>query len=167
MKRIISIFTCFFLLTSINCIAQSRVESAEKPAGAYPLIWDVALAPGIVVKRSYNSDFVLGVETRIEKKFNANVAWMASAGYTNFSSSNGFITAKGGLKIFLAPKVYLAGEIGFGEYTQGGEAFIYAPSFGIIAGKKWDLSLKYESFESNISYPSQVALRVGYRLSKK
>ena len=166
MKCTIAVFTFIILLAGINCMAQSRVDVTEKSVGPYPLLWDVALAPGIVVKRSYNSDFVLGFETRVEKKFNANVAWMASAGYTNFSNSNGFITAKGGLKIFLAPKVYLAGEIGFGEYTQGGEAFIYAPSFGIMAGKKWDLSLKYESFESTTGYPSQVALRVGYKLSK-
>ncbi|MES2372007.1 MAG: hypothetical protein V4557_05465 [Bacteroidota bacterium] len=166
MKRLISIFTCLFLLSGINCIAQSRVALAEKPAGTYPLIWDVALAPGIVVKRSYNSDFVLGVETRIEKKFSSNVAWTASVGYTNFSSSYGFITGKAGLKTFFAPKVYVAGEIGLGEYTQGGEAFIYAVSFGIKAGNKWDLSLKYEDFSSTTSYPSQVALRIGYKLSK-
>lgn len=136
---------------------------------ARPLSWDIAVSPGVALTRYYGSasKFVMGAETRIQQNFGYNFAWMASLGYTHFDAlENGYFSLKGGVKAFIEPKAYLAAEIGIGEYSEGGEVFIFSPSVGILVGKRWDFALKYESF-SDFNFPdTQLALRVGFKLLK-
>jgi|GEM_PF-2746444 len=159
MKRIL----LTLLLSASICVGFAQ-KTPSKAIG-----WDIAVSPGVALSRYYGSSskFVLGAETRIQQNFGYNFAWMASFGYTHFSAlENGYFSLKGGIKAYLEPKVYLGAEIGIGEYSQGGEAFIFSPSVGMLFGKRWDLALKYESF-SEFNFPdSQLALRIGFKLSK-
>jgi len=153
------------LILFVLCFTGTHSSAQNNPN---TLSWDISIIPGMAVA-DYGgaSRFVLGADTRIQQRFAKNFAWMVSGGYTHFSAlSNGYIHVKGGLKLFATSAVYFAGEVGGGEYTQGGEVFIYAMSIGTKAGKKWDLSLKYEDFSTFSVSDPQFAIRIGYRLSR-
>jgi hypothetical protein len=161
-----SILVILGFLFTAAATAQSQVKADEK-TNPDPLAWEVSFTPGIALDAPNN--FVFGFDTRIEKKFLPSFAWMVSAGYTQFkytNTSEGILNLRVGGKIFVSPKAYLAGELGFGAYTNGGELIIVTPSVGTKVGKKWDFSLKFEAY-SNFNYSiSQLGCRVGYRLSK-
>jgi hypothetical protein len=154
------------LLFTAAATAQSQVKADEK-TNPDPLVWEVSFTPGISLNAPNN--FVYGFDTRIEKKFLHSFAWMVTAGYTEFTYSNGsegIISLKAGGKVFVSPKAYLAAEIGGGTYTNGGGVIIAAPSVGTKVGTKWDFSFKFEAY-SNFNYSiSQFGLRAAYRLSK-
>src|SRR6478735_9713644 len=146
--------------------AQSQVKTDEKTT-TDPLVWEVSFTPGISLNAPNN--FVYGFDTRIEKRFLHSFAWMVTAGYTEFTYTNGnqgILSLKAGGKVFVSPKAYLAAEIGGGTYTNGGGLIIAAPSVGTKVGEKWDFSFKFEAY-SNFNYSiSQFGVRAGYRLSK-
>jgi hypothetical protein len=156
------LLSCFLL--GLVCVGFAQ-EKKRRPIG-----WDIAVSPGVPLK-NYHWDnrpqFAWGFETRIQQNFGYNFAWMASLGYTQFENVEiGFICLKGGIKAYLDPKVYLGAEVGIGEEIDGGEVFIFSPSVGMLFGKRWDLSLKYESFAdfNNPFIDNQLALRIGFRL---
>jgi hypothetical protein len=71
---------------------------------------------------------------------------------------------KAGVKAFLMPRLYEAGEAGAAYSTQSTDnkfSFVYAPSVGTIIGNHLDLSAKYEDFTIN-NNTKQLALRIAY-----
>jgi hypothetical protein len=164
-KSFLAILGIFLTLT-VNAQSQVAVKADEKE-NSDRLVWEISFTPGISLNAPNN--FVYGFDTRIEKRFLHSFAWMVTAGYTEFTYTNGsegILSLKAGGKVFVSPKAYLAAEVGGGMYTNGGGLIIAAPSVGTKVGNKWDFSFKFEAY-SNFNYSiSQFGLRAGYRLSK-
>lgn len=143
-----------------------------------PLRLGVSINPGMSL--GDKTGFALGADARLQQNIADNVSWILTAGYTHFfnrtfdipagtgtapaSVGYGFIPLKAGLKVFVVPKLYAAGEAGAAYSTKNTDknfSFVYAPSIGTIIGNNIDLSLKYEDFTIN-NNTKQLALRVAY-----
>lgn len=164
------LFACCILLISQSVKAQSRIEIKAGSEKTRTASWDIGVSPGVFVnRRAYVSNsFTIGGDLRFQKKFGDKFTGLVSLGFLSIDAYpvNTIYYIKAGTKLFVSPIFYVAGEIGFGEYSEGGELLIYTPSIGIMAGKRFDFALKYESY-SNLSWPyAQLGLRVGYRFSK-
>lgn len=109
---------------------------------------------------------VFGLDLRFQQQLGKGpVHWIVTPGYAHFVElQNGFFVLKSGLKTMIGSGMYLTGEIGIAEYTQGGESFVFTPSIGGVINPNWDLSLKYEQYSR---YGSQMALRLAYAFSLK
>lgn len=162
MKQFKTFLAVALLLTAICGSAQTNK----------PLRLGISVMPGVSLNNP--SGFVLGADARLQQGFgNSNVSWILTTGYTHFFKTKkdgivmfpttSFIPVKAGLKFFPSTNVYLAGEIGagFGMETGVGTSFVYSPSIGVIVGKDWDLSVKYEHF-TKYTETQQLALRVAY-----
>ena len=168
MKLTIAALSLFIGLTS--CLAQSKVEIRPETKKTSTLRFDVGFDAGFLTHFYVTPGSAIGGDLRLQNKFSNKISWIASAGYTNLrahsSTVSDLLAIKAGAKFFMTPTFYLAGEIGLGEYLNGGELLIYTPSAGFQLGKKWDLAVKHETY-SNLSYAfSQIGMRVGYKLSK-
>lgn len=155
---------------------QPLVKEAEASEPFFRL--GVSLSPGIAF--GDQTGFALGSDLRLQHSMGNHVSWILTTGYTHFFErqlnvpsptgpvikpiSYGFIPLKAGIKIFARPKLYFAGEAGAAYSTQSTDnsySFVYSPSAGVIIGRKWDLSLKYEDFTIS-NNTKQLALRVAY-----
>lgn len=130
--------------------------------------WRLGLAgnAGLASNKVYG--LVLGVDMRLQTKFDERNLFILTTGLTHFFDTqktiDGFtyVPLKAGFKTFFVPKLYIAGEagVGFGLNKGSDASFLWSPSFG-YSGKKLDISIKYEDF-TEVKYLQQVALRVAY-----
>lgn len=130
--------------------------------------WRLGLAgnAGLASNKVYG--LVLGVDMRLQTKFDERNLFILTTGLTHFFDTqktiDGFtyVPLKAGFKTFFVPKFYIAGEagVGFGLNKGSDPSFLWSPSFG-YSGKKLDISIKYEDF-TEVKYLQQVALRVAY-----
>jgi hypothetical protein len=88
---------------------------------------------------------------------------VASIGYGNIGSGEGFVPLKAGLKYFLSDMFYAEGQVGaaFSTASGGGTSFAYAPGIGYQFDTRADLGIRYESFLTR-NTTSQIALRLAY-----
>jgi len=147
----------------IMAIAISFQVKAQEP-GSWRL--GVGLNPG--VSTNSPSQFVLGVDARLQRNFGSSVCGILTTGYTHFFSkdyvpASNIIPLKAGAKVFATRNFYIAGELGagFGLDNGWGTSFVWSPSVGLAFKKGLDLSLKYEDFTKYTS-TKQVALRMAY-----
>ncbi len=143
-----------------------------------PLRLGIGLNPGVSL--GDETGFVLGADARLQQSITKNLSWILTAGYTRFfdrtytiqtqtgTTTNKvgyeFIPLKMGLKAFVVPKLYVAGEAGAAYSTMSTSnnfSFVYAPSVGTVIGNNIDLSLKYEHFTAE-DQTRQLALRIAY-----
>lgn len=160
------------VLLFVGHLAKAQTQSTN------PLRLGVSVSPGMSM--GDKTGFTLGADLRLQQRFAKNVSWILTTGYTHFFSrtfdvqtptgvvptdiSYGFIPLKAGVKAFLMPALYVAGEAGAAYSTQSTDdkfSFVYAPSVGTIIGNHLDLSVRYEDFTIS-NNTKQLALRIAY-----
>lgn len=155
MKRIFTVVAVIICSLIIN---QSKAQNA----------WRLGIAgnAGLASNKIYG--LVLGVDMRLQTKFDERNLFVLTTGLTHFFDTqktiDGFtyVPLKAGFKTFFVPKLYIAAEagVGFGLNKGSDPSFLWSPSFG-YSGKKLDISIKYEDF-TEAKNVQQVALRVAY-----
>lgn len=128
-------------------------------------------------------NFGLGITPRLQYSVNNKFALTFTSGFYHFFTKKIYLTeglgagssiendldiipVKAGVKYFVLPNIYLAGEAGASfEVENGGGPveLILSPSFG-YASKNWDIGLRYENFHGeNYNYSfAVIGLRVAY-----
>lgn len=127
------------------------------------------------------SGFSLGGTGRLQYGVTNNFAVTLSTGGDHFFakkvpgtdrrySSYGLIPVKAGVKFFVVPNVYVAGEAGAGWevlekgfFSNGQRKFVVEPAVG-YATRRWDVSLRYESATGEHYNYGLLGLRLGYAI---
>ncbi len=166
------------LFVSMLAILPINVNAQTIPAKALVLSLgaQVGLPTGQVVG---GTSFILGGDLKlhygITDKFSVT---FTTGGYHFFPIQNipgatresfGVGPLKAGVKYFVSPNIYLAGEAGAGvEVTESGfegghTKTLLSPGVG-YANERWDFGLRYEDYSGNNFHYGQLALRAGYGL---
>ena len=180
MKKISKLMLAFsFLATIFLCnkaSAQSNDSKFRFGIGADGLV--------PVGSLSNTENFGLGITPRLQYNVDKKLSLTFTSGVYHFFSkgipltvplNNGssaiiahyhldMIPVKAGLKYFVAPNLYLAGEAGAAfEVEDGGGPvdLILSPSIG-YASKSWDVGLRYENFHNSNGSAGVFGVRVAY-----
>jgi Outer membrane protein beta-barrel domain len=126
-------------------------------------------------------NFGLGITPRLQYSVSDKFALTFTSGFYHFFSKQIHLTSplgvvftgkydldivpvKAGVKYFVLPNIYLAGEAGVGFEVEdgGGPAdLVLSPGIG-YASKSWDVGLRYENFHNNTGSIGVFGLRVAY-----
>lgn len=126
-------------------------------------------------------NFGLAITPRLQYNVDNKFALTFTSGFYHFFTKKIFITegfgagssiendldivpVKAGLKYFVLPRIYVAGEVGAGFEVEdgGGPAdLIWSPSLG-YASKNWDIGLRYENFRGPYSSAGMFGICVAY-----
>jgi hypothetical protein len=156
----------------------TEVKAQTTPANAFT--FSLGVAAGVPTGNAHNySTFNLGGTGRLQYGITNNFAVLFETGGDHFFSktipgtdvryaSYGVIPLKGGVKGFIAPHIYIAGEAGagfevleHGLFRDGQTKLILAPSAG-WANKHWDVGVRYDSFTGDGNNYGTVGVRVAY-----
>jgi hypothetical protein len=178
MKKIPNLLAAFLILIGSLVFTNSNAQSLPKNTFRFGIGLDGLLPVGNL---SNTANFGLGLTPRLQYGVADNVALTFTAGLYHFFTkklyiNEGFgagssiendldiVPVKIGLKAFVLPNIYIAGEAGLGfEVEDGGgpTKLIVSPGIG-YASKKWDLGVRYENFSGgNYSY-GVIGLRIAY-----
>jgi hypothetical protein len=152
----------------------------------------VALSAGVGWDEPYG--MVGGAEVFLTRKVGKSFSGMLTAGYTHFSIQPRYknwgapyligyklkpvriIPLKAGIRMYVAPRFYVGGEVGlglnlthkgdnnYGIYANNKVHFIYSPSIGLNLTKRLDVSFKYEDYSLN-SDLKQFAVKTSYQIN--
>jgi hypothetical protein len=126
-------------------------------------------------------NFGLAITPRLQYNVDNKFALTFTSGFYHFFTKKIFLTeglgagssmendldivpVKAGLKYFVLPNIYVAGEAGAGfEVEDGGGPvdLILSPSLG-YASKNWDIGLRYENFRGQNSSVGVLGIRIAY-----
>jgi hypothetical protein len=126
-------------------------------------------------------NFGLGITPRLQYNVDNKFALTFTSGFYHFFTKKIFLTeglgagssmendldivpVKAGLKYFVLPNIYVAGEAGAGfEVEDGGGPvdLILSPSLG-YASKNWDIGIRYENFHGQNSSVGLLGIRIAY-----
>ena len=161
--------------------------SSAKAQTITPSKWrfGVGVDGGIVTGDASNySNVELGGTARLQYGFSNNLALTLTSGYYNFFGKSyggnnyqslGMVPIKAGLKYFVAPHIYVAGEAGVGIETkafayqgepdnlasQSNTKLLLTPGIG-YAEKHWDVGVRYENYSGQGFDYGVVGLRLAY-----
>jgi len=144
--------------------------------------WELnaSVNPGITLDQGR---YTIGGDFQLERYLSPKVALTLSAGFTHFDGRdfnytyeylgkqyNGhynldknLIPIKAGVKVFVAPRVYVAGAAGIAIDINGNSTSVWSATLGYQVTKKLDIGIKYENY-SVYSNTDQLSLRIGYKL---
>lgn len=172
----------FNLILGVMCLfacSNANAQSVEPGKFRFGVGVD-ALAPVGNTSRTLN--FGLGITPRLQYTVSERLALTFTSGIYHFfpktvtylptGSFPGFtakyksdiIPVKLGAKVFIGSNFYMAGEVGGAfELADGGRRIhlLWSPAIG-YAGKRLDVSARYESFSGNGYSDGVTALRVAY-----
>ena len=153
-----------------NANAQMAMDSQTSS----PVRFGVGLETGLPTGQGRDfSHFELGGTARLQFDVNPDFAFTLTSGYYNFFgrqdgpyvkyNSLGVIPVKAGIKWFYSRCFYFGMEAGeaFELNSDGTNKLDLAPAIG-IAGKKIDVSVRYENFSNNQNTYGMAALRIAY-----
>ncbi|MDN3548788.1 hypothetical protein [Mucilaginibacter aquaedulcis] len=175
--KLLSAAVIFIL--SMTCL-NVKVNAQTISKGVFRMgIGADGLVPVGDLKNAVN--FGLGVTPRLQYGLTKDLALTFTTGYYHFftkdiyiqdglgaglpiENSLEIIPVKAGLKAFVIPNFYIAGEIGLGLEVQdgGGPAdLLLSPGFG-YASKHWDFGARYENLSEQGHSVGMFGLRVAY-----
>lgn len=128
-----------------------------------------------------NENFGLGITPRLQYSVSDKFALTFTSGFYHFFSKQIYYSAplgaaitgkydldivpvKAGVKYFVLPNIYLAGEAGVGFEVEdgGGPAdLLLSPGVG-YSSKNWDIGLRYENFHNNTGAIGVFGVRLAY-----
>ena len=174
-KLLFTILTVAILFIGSKANAQSSASSGFR--------FGIGVDGLLPVGNSTNTlNFGLGITPRLQYSLSDKVALTFTSGIYHFfpktvtypptGAFGGFTTkyesdiipVKAGIKFFVSPNFYVAGEAGAAfEVANGGGPvhFLASPGIG-YATKKWDIGARYENFSGNGYSDGIVGLRVAY-----
>ena len=126
-------------------------------------------------------NFGLAITPRLQYNVDNKFALTFTSGFYHFFTKKIFLTqglgagstiendldivpVKAGIKYFVLPNIYVAGEAGAGfEVEDGGGPvdLILSPSLG-YASKNWDIGLRYENFRGQNASAGVFGIRIAY-----
>lgn len=138
----------------------------------HPTRLSAALSIGVPTK-SYMGDIVIAPDLRLQHDLADRTSLTLTTGYYGFvggpdgNPQSDLIPLKAGAKFFFGNTFYVQPEVGaaFGTRSGASTAFVWAPSLG-YATNKWDVALRYESFEYDAGSNGMVALRLAYAFKR-
>lgn len=175
------------LLATAAVVGAIFLGSSAKAQTITPGKWrfGVGVEGGLVTGDAHNySNLELGGTARLQYGFTDHAALTLTSGYYNFFGKSyggdkyqslGMVPIKAGIKYFVSPNIYLAGEAGVGIETkafayqgepdalasQTNTKLLLTPGVG-YATKHWDVGVRYENYSGQGFNYGVVGLRLAY-----